>query len=88
MVKDYTSCLLYAALRDGEVVVGEGGPVVVAPRARACRKIMIIDVSKAHLYALIYFDVHVYVELPPECRKEGVCGRLNYWLYGMRRASK
>ena len=54
----------------------------------ATRKVMFIDVSKAHLYALIDANVDAYVDLPPECRKQGMCGRLNYWLYGMRPASK
>ena len=36
---------------------------------------MFIDVSKA------------YVDLPLECVKPGVCGLLQYWLYGMRPAS-
>ena len=43
---------------------------------------------KEHLYALMNADVNAYVDLPPECLKKGVCGRLNYWLYGMRPASK
>lgn len=49
---------------------------------------MFIDASKAHVYVLIDADVNAFVDLPPECRKPGVCGELNYWLYGMRPASK
>ena len=30
---------------------------------------------------------NAYVDLPPECSKPGVCGKLQYWLYGMRPAS-
>ena len=52
------------------------------------RKMFFIDVSKAHLYALINEDVNAFVDLPPECAKPGMCGKLNYWLYGMRPASK
>jgi hypothetical protein len=52
------------------------------------RKLMFIDVSKAHLYAPVDEDTEAYVDLPPECKKEGVCGRLNFWLYGMRPASR
>ena len=56
-------------------------------RLEAIRKVMFIDVSKAHLYAFINSDIDAFVDLPPECAKPGVCGRLNYWLYGMRPAS-
>ena len=45
------------------------------------------DISKAHLYAPVGDEVRAYVDLPEECRKEGVCGRLQYWFYGMRQAS-
>lgn len=44
--------------------------------------------SKAHLYAPFREDDHAFVDLPPECAKEGMCGVLNFWLYGMRPASK
>lgn len=63
-------------------------PVTVPSRARDVRKIMFVDVSKAHLYALIDADVDAFVELPSECRKEAVCGRFNHWMCGMRPASK
>ncbi len=49
---------------------------------------MFIDISKAHLYAPVDPGVEAYVDLPIECQKEGVCGRLNFWLYGMRPASR
>ena len=62
--------------------------VAVPSQTPSVRKVMFIDASKAHLCALINADVNAYVDLPPECRKAGVCGRLNYWLYGMRPASK
>ena len=48
---------------------------------------MFIDVSKAHLYAPVGVEINAYVDLPPECSKPGVCGKLVYWLYGMRPAS-
>lgn len=47
---------------------------VVPPRTCLGRKVMFIDISKAHLYALINADVEAYVGLPPECHKKGVCG--------------
>ena len=49
------------------------------------RKVMLIDVSKAHLYAPVEGDV--YVELPPERKVEGKCAKLLYTLYGMRKAA-
>ena len=56
-------------------------------RKKKLRKLMFVDVSKAHLYAPVGPDVKAYVDLPPECSKPGVCGLLQYWLYGMRPAS-
>ena len=47
---------------------------------------MFIDVSKAHLYAPVG-DAEAYVALPPECEKPEICGKLQYWLYGMRPAA-
>ena len=49
------------------------------------RKVMLIDVSKAHLYAPITGDV--YVDLPPEKKAHGKCAKLLYTLYGMRTAA-
>ena len=45
---------------------------------RKIRKLMFIDVSKAHLYAHVGEGVRAYVDLPAEC------GLLGFWLYGMR----
>ena len=56
-------------------------------RKKKVRKLLFIDVSKAHLYAPVTDGVKNYVALPPECGKPGVCGLLNFWLYGMRPAS-
>jgi len=56
-------------------------------RRTKVRKVMFIDVSKAHLYAPVGPDDKAYVALPVECEKPGVCGRLGFWLYGMRPAS-
>ena len=50
------------------------------------RKLMFIDVRKAHLNPVCEQDV--YIELPDECGDEaGVCGKLNFWLYGFRPAA-
>ena len=56
-------------------------------RHKTVRKVMFIDVSKAHLYAPVGPDDKAYVALPAECGKPGVCGLLGFWLYGMRPAS-
>ena len=48
------------------------------------RNIMILDAKKAHLHA--YAEREIYVELPPERRRPGVCGRLIRSLYGTRDA--
>ena len=47
---------------------------------------MFIDARKAHLNPRC--EVDEYIELPVECGAgEGVCGKLNYWLYGFRPAA-
>ena len=48
------------------------------------RKFMVLDAKKAHLHA--FAEREVYIELPPERWKPGVCGRLSRSLYGMRDA--
>lgn len=49
-----------------------------APRSSGVvRKVMFIDVSKAHLYALVNADVDAFVDVPPEFCKQDICGRLN-----------
>lgn len=65
-----------------------GKSVALSQRTDPARKVISVDVSKTHLYALINMDVNAYVDLPSECFKKGICGRLNYWLYGMRPVSK
>ena len=47
-------------------------------RLKEVRKIMFIDVSKAHLYAPVDEGTTAYVTLPNECSKPGVCGKLQY----------
>ena len=50
------------------------------------RKLMFIDVKKAHLNPGCNEDV--YVDLPEECEcPPGFCGKLVYWMYGMRQAA-
>ena len=46
------------------------------------RKLMFIDVKKAHFNPRCEEDV--YIELPEECGgPPGMCGELNFWLYGL-----
>ena len=50
------------------------------------KKVMMIDAKKAHLNPRCKEDV--YIELPPEVGAEpGQCGKLNFWLYGFRKAA-
>eukprot|EP00973_Karenia_brevis_P002196 295553-Karenia_brevis.AAC.1 len=50
------------------------------------RKLMFINVKKAHLHAECKEDV--YLELPEECNcPPGFCGKLKRWMYGMRQAA-
>eukprot|EP00973_Karenia_brevis_P080291 11137390-Karenia_brevis.AAC.1 len=47
---------------------------------------MFIDVKKAHLNPRCEEDI--YLELPKECNcPPGYCGKLKYWMYGMRGAA-
>ena len=54
--------------------------------SRVRRKLMFIDAKRAHLNPRCSEDV--YIELPPEAGEPpGVCGKLEYWLYGFRKAA-
>jgi hypothetical protein len=51
------------------------------------RKVLVIDVKKAHLYPRC--DAEVFIELPSEAGAEvGMCGKLVHWLYGFRPAAQ
>jgi hypothetical protein len=51
------------------------------------RKVLVIDVKKAHLYPLC--ESEVFIELPPEAGAgPGMCGQLVHWLYGFRPAAQ
>ena len=48
------------------------------------------DVSRAYFYAPVKEGQYIYVQLQPEDilpGEEGMCGRLNYSMYGTRRAA-
>ena len=53
---------------------------------RDVKKLIFIDISKAYLYAPV--DKDIYVELPESMGKKGICGRLNFALYGTRDAAR
>ena len=54
--------------------------------SRAEKKLMFIDAKKAHLNPKCLDDV--YVELPREAAAPpGTCGKLEFWLYGFRKAA-
>ena len=55
----------------------------IAASTRGC-KILVMDARKAHLHATV--DRLIYVNLPPEARKPGMCARLRRCLYGTRDA--
>ena len=47
---------------------------------------LFVDVKKAHLNPKCEEDV--YINLPEECNvASGMCGKLNFWLYGFRPAA-
>ena len=48
------------------------------------RKILVVDARKAHLHVTTERDI--FVELPPEIRRPGMCARLKRCLYGTRDA--
>ena len=55
-------------------------------RSGTCRKLLFIDARKAHLNPSCTEDV--YIELPEEVGAvKGICGKLNFWLYGFRPAA-
>ena len=59
---------------------------VTRKKGGGSRKLMFIDVRKAHLNPRC--EENVYVELPEECVcPEGMCRKLEYWLYGFRPAA-
>eukprot|EP00973_Karenia_brevis_P048757 6764875-Karenia_brevis.AAC.1 len=50
------------------------------------RKLMFIDFKKEHLNPNCAEDI--YLELPEECHcPPAYCGKLKYWMYGMRQAA-
>ena len=50
------------------------------------RKLLFIDAKKAHLNPECREDV--YIQLPEEAKGgPGMCGKLNFWLYGFRPAA-
>ena len=54
-------------------------------RQGVVRKVMLMDIKKAHLHAPI--EEEQYVDLAPERAKAGKCAKLLYNLYGLRTAA-
>ena len=55
----------------------------IAASTRGC-KVFVMDARWAHLHATV--DRLIYVDLPPEARKPGMCARLRLCPYGTRDA--
>jgi len=53
---------------------------------RRKKKLLFIDVKKAHMNAVC--KEWAFVELPEEVHVDGYCAQLKYWLYGMRPAAR
>ena len=53
---------------------------------RKWKKVGLIDISRAYFHTQVEEDI--YVELPPERKEEGKCGKLRRYLYGMRGAAR
>ena len=51
-------------------------------RLKRVKKMLFIDVSKAHLYAPVGESIKNYVDLPPECSKPGFAGCLTFGYMG------
>jgi hypothetical protein len=50
------------------------------------RRLLVMDAKKAHLNPVCEDDV--YIQLPSEAGAgPGICGKLNFWLYGFRKAA-
>jgi hypothetical protein len=90
---NYRSRLVAQEFRDGTPSLFAATPPLealktlfsLAVASNSKRQIGFIDIKKAHLYAKATRDV--YIELPPGDCTEGMCGKLNYSLYGTRDAA-
>ena len=63
------------------------GKAATRKDGRLKRKLLCIDAKKAHLDPRCKADV--YIKLPVEAEgKPGECGKLEFWLYGVRPAAQ
>ena len=70
---------LYAATPPVEAMRMMCSKMVAPRKSRKRRKMLLMDVRKAHLNPKCEEDV--YIELPAECgAPPGTCGKLNIWL--------
>ena len=76
---------LFAAMPPLEVVKFLLMHAATSTKRGNTRKVMFIDIGKAHLYAPMCEDA--FIELPAGRAKPGKCGKLIYTLYGMRMAA-
>ena len=83
-VNTYKEDALFAATPPFEALRRVLSQVATGQAGSGGRKVMILDAKKAHLHA--YAERGMFVELPPERRRPGVCGRLVRSLYGTRDA--
>ena len=89
----YRSRLVAQEFRDGTPSLFAATPPLealktlfsLAVAGRGRRQIGFIDTKTAHLYAKA--TRHVYIKLFPGDEQEGMCGKLNYTLYGIRDAA-
>ena len=78
---------LFAAtppLEAKRMLLSRAATIIVGSCSR--KLLFIIDAKKAHLNPRCREDV--FIELPEECGAgPGICGKLNFWLYGFRKAA-
>ena len=86
----YNDVSLYAATPPLEALILILSLAVTTHQHNESWKIMTNDVSRAFFYAPIQEGQHIYVQLPAEDMlpgEEDMCGRLNFSMYGTRRAA-
>ena len=90
----YRPRLVAKEFRDGSESIFAGTPPLeamkilfsMAATERGNRVLGFIDIKKAHVYAKAIREV--YIDLPPGDEEPGMCGKLNYTLYGTRDAAQ
>ena len=86
----YNDVTLYAATPPLEALRLILSIAATSHRGESDYKIMTNHVSRAYFYAPVKEGQYIYVQLPKEDMlpgEENMCGRLNYSMYGTRRAA-